>query len=114
MIIKELFDNIEKKNTLGYDLKDDLSIFMNNDPEFYRKRYFPTILKFKKYCDEGKTVQPIAFKKLVTDAYDIYKVKFPVEGLANSLDEETCMEICKNIVETETKNIKDGEYKDRD
>jgi hypothetical protein len=113
MIIKELFDNnLEKKDDLGYDLKDDLSIFMNNDPEFYRKRYFPTMLKFKEYCEQGKTIRPIAFKKLVTDAYEIYREKFPVEGLKNKLDEEMCMEICKNILEQETKNVKEGAYKD--
>jgi hypothetical protein len=113
MIIKELFDNnIEKKDTLGYDLKDDLSIFMNNDPTFYRKRYFPTMLKFKKYCDEGKSIRPVAFKKLVTDAYEMYKAKFPVEGLQDKLDEEICMEICKGILEQETKNVKEGVYED--
>jgi hypothetical protein len=113
MIIKELYDqNIEKKTELGYDLKDDLAFFMNNDPEFYRKRYFPTMLKLKKYCDEGKTVRPVAFSKLVMDAYNIYKEKFPVEGLQETLDEEMCEEVCKIIHQQETKNIEEGFYKD--
>jgi hypothetical protein len=113
MIIKELFDqNIEKKPDLGFDLKDDLAFFMNNDPEFYRKRYFPAMLKFKKYCDEGKTIKPVAFARLVTDAYDIYKQKFPVEGLEESLNKEVCEEVCKIIHQQESKNIEEGFYED--
>jgi hypothetical protein len=113
MIINELFDQSEeKKPDLGFDLKDDLAFFMNNDPDFYRKKYFPTMLRFKKYCDQGKTVRPVAFSKLVTDAYDIYKEKFPVEGLAETLDKEVCEEVCKIIHQQETKNIEENFYED--
>jgi hypothetical protein len=113
MIINELFDQpLAKKPELGYDLKDDLAFFMNNDPEFYRKKYFPTMLKFKKYCDQGKSVNPSGFAKLVTDAYEIYKEKFPVEGLEDKLQKETCMEVCKMIHQQESKNIEEGFYED--
>jgi len=110
MLIKEMLDTTAIENELGYDLKDDLTFFMNNDPEFYRKSYFPTMLKFKKYCKEGKKIQPKAFRKLVNDAYDIYKSKFQVEGLMDELEEETCESICEYILEIETKNVEEGQY----
>jgi len=38
MLIQEMLDfRGEKKDMLGYDLKDDLICFMQNDPTFYRK-----------------------------------------------------------------------------
>jgi hypothetical protein len=110
MLIQEMLDKQLEKSELGYDLKDDLVFFMNNDPEFYRKQYYPAMLKFKKYCKEDKRIQSRAFNNLVNDAYDFYKTKFPVEGLDEMLNKETCESICEYILELETKNVKDGHY----
>ena len=111
MHINELFGSDEdKKKDLGYDLKDDLIFYMQNDPAFYRKEYFPTMLKYDKYCKEGKQVSARGFKKLVDYAYECYQNKFPVEGLERNLDEEMCEAICKAIHEQETKNCKNGFY----
>jgi hypothetical protein len=113
MLIQEMIfsqPNTEKKE-LGFDLKDDLSFFMNNDPEFYRKKYYPTILKLKKYVKDDKTVGPRAFEGLVNYAYECYRNKFnTVEGLSESLDKEILESLCKHILESEVKNIKDGQY----
>lgn len=98
------------KKELGYDLKDDLVFFMNNDPKFYREKYFPAMLKFKEYYKEGKQIQPRAFKNMVEFAYECYKNKFPVEGLEKQLESEMCEAICSHIHETEIKNIDEGHY----
>ena len=111
MNIDELLDRKPQgKKELGYDLMDDLMFFMNNDPDFYRKQYYPTMLKYNKYCKEGKRVSPRGFEKLVKEAYGIYKEKFPVEGLEKTLDNEVCEKICHHIHEQETKNCKNGMY----
>ena len=109
MYTTEIFDDNDNKE-LGYDLKDDLMVFMNNDPVFYRKRYFPTMLKFDKYHKAGKRVQPRAFEGLVREAYAIYQNKFPVEGLEKELPDDICEEICVSIHEQETKNCKNKFY----
>jgi hypothetical protein len=111
MNINELFGSEkDKEKDLGYDLKDDVIFFMNNDPEFYRKRYFPAMLKFDQYCKEGKQVSHRGFEKLVKEAYAIYQNKFPVEGLEQSLKDDMCEEICKEIHIREVKNCEDGVY----
>lgn len=100
-----------KGNTpLEYDLKDDLKCFMQNDPTFYRKDYFPVMNKFKKYIKLGKIVHPRAFESLVTRAYEQYKQKFPVEGLESTLSKEMCEDLCESLHEEETNYIKDGKY----
>ena len=114
MLIKEMLENedlISSTNEkLGYDLKDDLIFFMNNDPEFYREDYFPTVIKFKKYIESGKSVQPRAFESMIKHAYECYQKKFPVEGLDPELNKEISKNICEYIHETETRNIKEGHY----
>lgn len=111
MNIDELLDDKKQgKKDLGYDLMDDLMFFMNNDPAFYRKKYFPTMLKFDKFCKEGRKVSPRGFEKLVKEAYTVYKNKFPVEGLEKELSEELCEKICNCIHEQESKNCEEGMY----
>ena len=110
MIIDDLLDNNKPKKELGYDLMDDLIFFMNNDPAFYRKKYFPSMLKFNQYCGEGKNVAPRGFEPLVKYAYECYQNKFPVEGLEPELDKELCEKICNEIHKRETKNCEDGVY----
>lgn len=100
----------DTKKELGYDLKDDLICFMRNDPEFYRKQYFPILNKFESYVKDGRSVSPRAFESLVNKAYECYKNKFPVEGLDAKLDEEMCQEVCNEIHKSETEYIKDGKY----
>lgn len=112
MNIDELLpnNNDKKKKDLGYDLMDDLMFFMNNDPQFYRKRYFPTMLRFDKFCKEGRDVSPRGFEKLVKEAYEIYRNKFPVEGLESTLDKDICERLCHQIHEQEKKNCEEGMY----
>jgi len=109
MRIDELFnpDNFQLED---FDLKDDLIFFMNTEPNFYRKAYYPTMCTFKEYHDKGKNINPLSFKTLVEKAYKEYKKEFPVEGLENDISKEICEEICAEIHKIELENIKQGHY----
>lgn len=116
MLIQEMLDfKITKKDlkdSLGYDLKDDLICFMQNDPTFYRKNYFPVVYKLAEYTKEGKSVAPRVFEKMVYRAYESYKNRYPVEGLELNLEKDMCEQICNEIHKFETDNIKQGRYND--
>lgn len=109
-IDKFLDKNRQSKKELGYDLVDDLAFFMNNDPTFYRKKYYPTMLKFDKFCKKGLKVAPRGFEPLVREAYTAYCQKFPVEGLEKELSTELREKLCAHIHEQETKNCQEGMY----
>ena len=100
--------DLEKE--LGYDLKEDLICFMRNDPEFYRKSYFPVMHKFKEYINAGKSVTPRAFENIVKHAYECYNNKFQVEGLDADISQEMCEEVCNEIHRSELEFIQDGKY----
>jgi hypothetical protein len=109
MRIDELF-NADNYKIEDFDLKDDLIFFMNSEPEFYRKSYYPTMCTFKEYHDKGKKINPLAFKKLVEKAYLEYSKEFPVEGLEKNISKEMCEEICTELHKIELENIKSGQY----
>jgi hypothetical protein len=110
MEINDLLPADSDKKQLGYDLKDDLVCFMQNDPQFYRKEYFPVMHKFKEYVESGKSVHPRAFEGLVKKAYESYQSTFKVEGLESTLEKDMCEGICNTLHEQETKNVEDGRY----
>jgi hypothetical protein len=117
MLIQEMLDSAEEgykpKPELGYDLCDDMMCFMNNEPSFYRKDYFPVIHKFKEYVQAGKEVHPRVFENLVKKAYEVYQNKFPVEGLERTLDKDMLEQLCTEIHRSETENIENGHYDSR-
>jgi hypothetical protein len=112
MQINDIFPADSQKKELGYDLKDDLICFMQNDPAFYRKTYFPVMHKFKEYIKSDLSVRPKAFESIVKKAYSQYKDTFKVEGLESELSEELCREVCEELHRIERQNINDGHYDD--
>lgn len=91
---------------IDFDLHDDLMVFMNNDPTFYRTKYFPFLEKFKKYCNAGKNVEPRAFKTIVAKAYEDYRKKFQVEELSDTLSDRDLEEICEKLQAKEVEQFR--------
>jgi len=115
MKIIELFEDFQlpsekKDDKLPFDLKDDLEFFMRNDDDFYRRHYYPHIIKCKNYMESGKNLGPRAFKKLVNHAYECYTKKFPVRQLPDSLEEDIVNKICSKLHNEEVKYIKEKVY----
>lgn len=95
MKIFELYT--QKMNRDEFDLNDDLIFFINNDPEFYRKDYYPFIRRFKNHCDHDKEVKVSAFVPIVKKAFSHYQNTFPVQGLESKLKEDDLQEICEKL-----------------
>lgn len=106
MRIFEFFGENPEKKEVDFDLHDDLAFFMQNDPEFYRKDYFPFLDKFHSSCKKGNELSPAIFKNVVLRGYNDYKKKFPVEGLENSLSMEDLKEVCTKMYKEELDNFK--------
>ncbi len=101
MHIFELYNpNIKRED---FDLGDDLTFFMRNDPKFYRQDYYPFLQKFNRHCDAGRTVTAKAFIPIVKHAFECYKNSFPVEGMEENLSEQDLEEICDKLQSEETK-----------
>jgi hypothetical protein len=114
MKIFEIFSNpSDEAFTPNFDIGDDLVYFVNNDPQFYRKHYFPFIVKVKEARQNKTKFSSKAFESLVKHAYSTYKQTFQEEpNLPTNLDEELIKEICEKLYEIELKNIDEGQYDD--
>jgi len=105
-------DILTKKDdkTLDFDLIEDVIYFMNNDPEFYRKEYYPFMHKFKSYIDADKNLSPKVFQPMCQRAFKLYQNKFPQEGMELKLDKADFKDMCSKLHEKEMSNIDEGHY----
>lgn len=114
MKIFEIFSHdSEQAFAPSFDLGDDLQCFMNNDPDFYRKNYYPFIIRLKEAKASKTKFTAKAFEAMVKHAYKVYKETFTQEqNLPIELEDDLVKDICENLYRTELKNIEEGQYDD--
>jgi hypothetical protein len=49
----------------NFDLVDDTSFYMRNDPMFYRKQYFPAMASMADMHSKGKKIDRTTLEKMV-------------------------------------------------
>lgn len=106
--IKTVSDDGDKE--LDFDLGDDLSFFMHNHDDAYRKYTHPVIVKILKLKKTNANASPSIFAKAVTECYKMYSSEYPIRELQSELDEDTLRSICKKVYEEACQHIEDGKY----
>lgn len=99
-------------NELNFDLIEDLTFFMNNDDEIYRRHVYPGIAKCVHQARNKKKTDPLIFKIAAVEGYKSYRKEFPIRELPDTLDDKTCEEVCEKLHDDFRKHFSDGKYKD--
>jgi hypothetical protein len=115
MKIHELFESTPQKipedqGKLPYDLADDLIFYMRNDNDFYRRHYYPHIVKIHGHVKSGKDLSSKVFMPMVQHAFECYMKKFPIRQLPESLEDDVCEDICNKLRTEEVQHIKNNIY----
>lgn len=106
-------EDLEKINSdLPFDIVDDMAIYMRNDPQFYRKTFFPAVQRMKACHDNGKKFNAVKeFSPMIKKAADSYCKKFKIERRpADLMDKEDRQTLIKKLYSEEMTNIKRGKY----
>lgn len=112
MLIRE-FTEQDNFDLESIDLSDDLQYFMNNDPAFYRKEYYPTLSKMMHTVKEGAQCNDDIFRPCVDKAVEIYCKKFNIPGNIKSVFTDVDRdELARKIFGQEIENIEKGAYDD--
>lgn len=121
MRIQDLFENnnfdeseyIDKKEgAIDYDLAEDLTFFMNNDDDVYRRSVYPAIVKCIEAFEKKKPVKPSVFKQAALESYRAYTSKYPIRSLPNELDEEMCNEVCEKLYKEIKESLSEKKLED--
>jgi ABC-type uncharacterized transport system substrate-binding protein len=93
------------------DLKDDLLFFMNNDPVFYRRIFFPTLSKLKSAIKSKKKCNHNIFRPCIDKAAETYCKKFDIAGGDKSVFTDVDRDsLARQIFGQERQHIVKGEY----
>lgn len=106
-------EDIEKINEeLPFDIVDDMAVFMRNDPMFYRKSFFPAVMRMKDCYENRKKFNAIKeFGPIIEKATVDYCKKFKIERRPNDLmDEEEKRDLIHKLYSEELKQIRNGVY----
>lgn len=99
-------------NKVNFDIVDDLHVYMKNDPMFYRKQYYPMMLKFgdnikaEKKFDINKELTP-----LVDSAVKSYLKKYNIAKKTSDIfGEEDRKSLIQKIYTDEIDHLRKGDY----
>lgn len=111
MLLSELDPNL---NTNDVDFLSDLHFFMVNDPAFYRKVYFPCILRLKDMMHkDDQSPSEMLFRKCVNAAIEQYCKKFDIVNSKSVFTDVDRDQLARKIFSQEKENIANGHYDHR-
>lgn len=94
-----------------FDLVDDASFFMKNDPTFYRKQYYPTMCKIADKHNAGIKVDRNMIEKMVSNGIFDYVKKFNLGRSAEDVFKQNDREaLIDYIFSEEMKEVAAGTY----
>jgi len=103
----------EVTEQLPFDKIDDLVVYMRNDPEFYRKQYFPTMCNVADMQREGTNDNPQSIiMPMIEKAIGEYCQKFQIARHVDDVfDNNDRTAVFDKIYKEEMEQIEKGEYK---
>ena len=107
------FTNATITPRFDYDVVDDVTVFMRNDPMFYRKSFFPAVSRMADLHRAGKPIDKHqCLSSVVEQALGAYCKKFNIADVPDDTFNDSDREqIIDKLFAEEMEQIKKGEYK---
>ena len=104
---------VQENEDLGFDLIDDTSVWMKNDPQFYRHDYYPAMRKIADMHRDGKKINHRKqLTPMITKGIDTYCSKYDLgassEDVFTQEDRDTLID---KIFSECMDDVKNGDYK---
>jgi len=97
---------------LPFDIVDDASFYMRNDPNFYRKEYFPCMSRIADKHSAGEKVDRSMVQDMVERGIKRYVQKFNLGKTAEDVFKQPDRDaLIDKLFSDEIVHIKRGDYK---
>lgn len=103
--------NVNMEENLPWDVVEDIAVFMRNDPAFYRRHLYPTMVDVQEAVKNGGKYNKKSMLPIVDRAIKSYIKKFDIKKRPEDLltDSEK-MQLINSILEQEVENFRKGSY----
>jgi hypothetical protein len=97
---------------LPFDIAEDLQVFMKNDAMFYRRVYYPAMVKIADQVKQKKKVNFItAMNPVIDKALNVYCKRYDLPSATkDQFTQDHRSELINRIREEESPNIQNGDY----
>jgi len=96
---------------MDFDVRDDLVVYMRNDPSFYRRYYYPTMAKMSDIYKKKKKIDKSDLSTLIDRAIPMYMKKYKINRAPKDIfTDDDKNSIIEMIVAEEEDEIRNGEY----
>ena len=103
--------NLKIGDKLPYDVAEDLTVYMRNDPNFYRKHFFPALLGVQETVKNGGKYNKRDMLPVLEKAIANYVQKYNIKKRPNDLmSEQDCLECIDKILRDEADNFRNEVY----
>jgi hypothetical protein len=100
---------VDKK--MPFSPVDDCAIYMRNDPMFYRKHFFPAVIKMQEMYKKNQKVNASkCMGDCVNRGIESYCKEYKLGRSENIFKDEDKEALVKKLFSEEMKQIKDGAY----
>ena len=97
---------------LPFDVADDVVVFMQNDPEFYRTQTYPTLVNVQKAVNNGGKFNKKQMFPMIDKAVEQYIKKFDIPKRRDKVlsTEAEKIECATRLLNAEKENFRNKEY----
>ena len=97
-----------EKEEMPYDLANDVKVYMLNDKNFYRKQYYPCMVKLQSNIKRS-AYDPVAdIESMVKKGCGAYCKKY--DANPKLFDKDFMKNLVNDILKDETPRLRKGEY----
>lgn len=105
------FSKINPNEPLPWNVAEDLMIFMRNDPAFYRRHLYPSMIDVQEAVRDGGKFNKRKLVPIVDRAIESYVKKFNIKKRTEDLitDSEK-LQLIDELLKAEVENFRKGTY----
>jgi tagatose-1,6-bisphosphate aldolase non-catalytic subunit AgaZ/GatZ len=101
----------QEQADLGYDIVDDIVVFMRNDPNFYRKYYYPKMTELARSYKKTQQIDYESCNEMIDAAIPAYFKKYEiVQSPKDVFTKDDRSAIISLIFDDEAEQITNGGY----
>lgn len=96
---------------LSWDVVEDLMVYMRNEPDFYRRKVYPSFINIQETVKNGGRFNKRKLIPLIDEAIESYLKKYEIkkrpEDLMNDAEKMECI---NKLLKDEAENFRKGFY----
>jgi hypothetical protein len=101
----------QNKDNMPFDVSEDLIVYMRNEPMFYRRHLYPSLIDVQETVKRGKKYNKRQLLPMIETAIQEYVKRFNIKKTPDELmNEKERLNCISKLLSDEQENFRNGSY----